>query len=133
MLTVHCFFLNPLSNLLQQAHSSNKVIRGAAPNLVPNDLAFNFFHIIKFVICENLLLIMIQFTGQEKKPFTHKLLIPLRNLYQVIGGFEACCFVILIMTKHLDRLRGACNQRICSILPKFESLWVKSFFSYPVN
>lgn len=60
------FFLNPLSNLLQQAHSSNKVIRGAAPNLVPNDLAFNFFHIIKFVICENLLLIMIQFTGQEK-------------------------------------------------------------------
>ena len=41
---------------------------------------------------------MIQFTGQEKKPFTYKLLIPTRNLYQVIGGFEAFCFVILIIT-----------------------------------
>ena len=48
------------------------MIRGAAPNLVPNDLAFSFFHIIKFIICENLLLMMIQFTGQEKeKNFLH--------------------------------------------------------------
>lgn len=47
------------------------MIRGAAPNLVPNDLAFNFFHIIKFIICENLLLMMIQFTGKEKKNFLH--------------------------------------------------------------
>lgn len=58
------------------------MIRGAAPNLVPNDLAFNFFHIIKFIICENLLLMMIQFTGQEKKKlFTHKLSIPSWNPY----------------------------------------------------
>lgn len=71
MFTVHCFSLNPLSYLLQQAHSSNKVIGGAAPNLVPNDLEFNFFHIIKFIIYENLLLMTIQFTGQEKKNFLH--------------------------------------------------------------
>lgn len=45
------------------------MIGGAAPNLVPNDLEFNFFHIIKFIIYENLLLMMIQFTGQERKTF----------------------------------------------------------------
>lgn len=47
------------------------MIGGAAPNLVPNDLDLNFFHIIKFIIYENLLLMMIQFTGQEKKNFLH--------------------------------------------------------------